>query len=60
MRRIMFVLAFMIGICLSGEAKESGLKLIPVYEKTFEDTIVDVIFDTVTVTGTCQEFCVSA
>ncbi len=50
MRRIMFVLAFMIGICLSGEAKESGLKLIPVYEKTFEDTIVDVIFDTVTVT----------
>jgi len=50
MRRIMFVLVFMIGICLSGEAKESGIKLIPVYEKTFEDTIVDVIFDTVTVT----------
>jgi len=50
MRRIMFVLVFMIGICLFGEAKESGIKLIPVYEKTFEDTIVDVIFDTVTVT----------
>jgi len=50
MRRIMFVLVFMIGICLSGESKESGIKLIPVYEKTFEDTIVDVIFDTVTVT----------
>jgi len=49
MRRIMFVLVFMIGICLSGESKESGIKLIPVYEKTFEDTIVDVIFDTVTV-----------
>jgi len=50
MRRIMFVLVFMIGICLSGESKESGIKLIPVYEKTFPDTIVDVIFDTVTVT----------
>jgi len=49
MRRIMFVLVFMIGICLSGEEKESGIKLIPVYEKTFEDTIVDVIFDTATV-----------
>ena len=49
MRKIIFVLVFMIGICLSGESKESGIKLIPVYEKTFEDTIVDVIFDTVTV-----------
>jgi hypothetical protein len=33
------------------EKKESSkIELVPVYEKTFDDTIVDVIFDTATVT----------
>jgi len=49
MRRIIF-LVFLGVIYLSGKTQESKLTLIPVYEKTFEDTIVDVIFDTVTVT----------
>jgi len=48
-RLILTGLVFIIGIGLFGEAKESGIKLITVYEKTFPDTIVDVIFDTVTV-----------
>ena len=48
MRRIIF-LVFLGVIYLSGKTQESKLTLIPVYEKTFEDTIVDMIFDTATV-----------
>jgi len=49
MRRMMLIV-FLGVVYLSGKTQESKLTLIPVYEKTFEDTIVDVIFDTVTVT----------
>ncbi len=44
------VLGF-ISLVGAGEKEgESNIELIPVYEKTFDDTIVDVIFDTATVT----------
>jgi hypothetical protein len=34
---------------IGAQVKESKIELIPVYEKTFDDTIADAIFDTLTV-----------
>uniref|UniRef100_A0A7V3RFZ0 Uncharacterized protein n=1 Tax=candidate division WOR-3 bacterium TaxID=2052148 RepID=A0A7V3RFZ0_UNCW3 len=39
----------LISLARAGEKEGSKIELIPVYEKTFDDTIVDVIFDTATV-----------
>jgi len=40
----------LISLAQAEEKENAKIELIPVYEKTFDDTIVDVIFDTATVT----------
>jgi len=48
MRKIIILLFF--ALVLSGAVEKPSIELKTVYEKTFDDTIVDMIFDTVTVT----------
>jgi len=50
MKKISLILFLcIIAFSILGAEDKSVIKLIPVYEKTFQDTIVDVIFDTATV-----------
>jgi len=49
MYRRLILIIFIIGFALLGATQESQIKLQTVFEQTFEDTIVDVIFDTATV-----------
>jgi WD40 repeat protein len=48
-RKMLVFLGLMLCFVSVVRADEKKVELIPVYEKTFEDTIVDVIFDTATV-----------
>ena len=50
MKKISLILFLcIIAFSILGAEDKSVIKLIPVYEKTFQDTIVDVVFDTATV-----------
>uniref|UniRef100_A0A7C4U9C2 WD40 repeat domain-containing protein n=1 Tax=candidate division WOR-3 bacterium TaxID=2052148 RepID=A0A7C4U9C2_UNCW3 len=49
-RKMLVFLGLMLCFVSVVRADEKKVELIPVYEKTFEDTIVDVIFDTASVT----------
>ena len=50
MKKISLILFLcIIAFSILGAEDKSVIKLVPVYEKTFQDTIVDVIFDTATV-----------
>jgi hypothetical protein len=49
-RTILIITALcLVSLTRAEEKEETKIELIPVYEKTFDDTIVDVIFDTATV-----------